>query len=180
MKNILNIHGLMWSGKSHWDDFFKELGHSSYSPDLRDWQPSKVYAELQDLVKSGRYDVIVGRSLGGFYAYNVSIEFGLPTILFNPSLMVHINGEGKLSAQKLQALSDIYDRGQRLLSNQNHNPVRNSHLFIGMEDKVVPPAHALEQFEGGNIYQYEHIEHRFSRHLNEIKLTIKEILTDNP
>ena len=178
MKAILNIHGLMWSGKSHWDDFFKEIGHSSYSPDFRDWQPSKVYAELQDLVESGKYDVIVGRSMGGFYAYNIAIESGLPSILFNPSLMVQINAEGKLSAQKLQELSAIYDRGQLLLSNQKHNPVNNSYLFIGMKDEVVPPEHAIDQFSDGNIYRYDHIEHRFSRHLNEIKSTIQEILSN--
>ena len=92
--------------------------------------------------------------------------------------MVHINAEGKLSGQKIKELSDIYNRGQRLLSNPKNNPVHNSHLFIGMRDEVVLPAHAIEQFDGGNIYKYEHIEHRFSQHLNEIKPTIQEILTN--
>ena len=58
---------------------------SVHLPDLNA-APLQVIEQLSELVKSLSQVVLVGSSLGGFYATQLSARYGLPAVLINPAM----------------------------------------------------------------------------------------------
>ncbi len=46
----------------------------------------RTYYDLLEKAKKENFDVIMGTSMGGFIGYYLSLELGLPALLFNPAL----------------------------------------------------------------------------------------------
>ncbi len=89
---ILNIHGYKGSSENSACLALKELGYDVISPQL-DYDaesPENILSLLSDVLSDSKPDVIVGTSLGGFFALLLSIESGLPSVLVNPCLMPFI------------------------------------------------------------------------------------------
>lgn len=86
---ILNIHGYKGNAENSAYFALKELGHDVISPQL-DYDaesPENILSSLSAVLSDSKPDVIVGTSLGGFFALLLSIESGLPSVLVNPCLM---------------------------------------------------------------------------------------------
>ena len=86
---ILNIHGYHGSQKNSAYTALKELGCDLISPpiDYDETSPENILGRLRYILADRRPDVIVGTSLGGFFAAVLSAEHDLPAILVNPCLM---------------------------------------------------------------------------------------------
>lgn len=86
---ILNIHGYKGSAKNSAYEALTALGHEAASPEL-DYDMLLPDETLEILLcEAGECgaEMLVGSSLGGFYAAVMSVRLGLPAVLVNPCLM---------------------------------------------------------------------------------------------
>lgn len=87
--NILNIHGYKGSAKNSAYEALTALGHTVTSPEV-DYDNLTTDETLDILCKAAEEcgaEVIVGSSLGGFYAAVMAVRLGVPVILINPCLL---------------------------------------------------------------------------------------------
>lgn len=107
MPYLIYVHGFNSSELSHKSQLVAQrmvelgLGDHFECPRLP-WQPAKAINLLQQCIEQKQHDghsvVLIGSSLGGFYAAYLSQQFDLPAILVNPaveapSLLRHYLGE---------------------------------------------------------------------------------------
>ena len=116
---ILNIHGYNGSTENSAYKALAKLGHEIISPafDYENESPDNIMDRLRSIAEKKSPDIIVGISMGGFYAAVLSAELDLPVITVNPFLMPfltfpeHIKSLialfGKLSAIKSENVSCI-------------------------------------------------------------------------
>lgn len=86
---ILNIHGYKGSAKNSAYEALTALGHEAASPEL-DYDMLLPDETLEILLREAGEcgaEMLVGSSLGGFYAAVMSVRLGLPAVLVNPCLM---------------------------------------------------------------------------------------------
>ena len=86
---ILNIHGYKGSAKNSAYEALTALGHEVTSPEL-DYDTLSPDETLEMLLREAGEcgaEMLVGSSLGGFYAAVMSVRLGLPAALVNPCLM---------------------------------------------------------------------------------------------
>ena len=87
---ILNLHGLFGHCENN---NYREL--QRLFPDEEIWSPQIDYlaeepaALLDKLVEGGPYSLVVGNSLGGFFAYALGAVRGFTTVLTNPCVPPH-------------------------------------------------------------------------------------------
>jgi hypothetical protein len=87
MKRILYLHGLESKANCDKVGFLRSLGHIVTSPKI-DYKDSNCYSDLCDLVIRDyyKYDVIIGSSMGGWCAWNLGKDIGVPVLLLNPAV----------------------------------------------------------------------------------------------
>lgn len=86
---VLNIHGYKGSAKNSAYEVLTALGHEVTSPDL-DYDAILPDETVEILLKKAGEcgaEMIVGSSLGGFYAAVLSVRLGIPITLINPCLL---------------------------------------------------------------------------------------------
>lgn len=93
-KKILYVHGLGSSGNSRTSKILREYYKDDdvISPDIP-FEPCKAMALLNELVLKEQPDVIVGSSLGAFYAMQLQAK---KKILVNPALYADIDLESSI------------------------------------------------------------------------------------
>lgn len=86
---ILNIHGYNGSPENSAYKALAKLGHEIISPafDYENESPDDIMGRLSRLADDEQPDIIVGTSMGGFYAAVLSVKSDIPVILVNPFLM---------------------------------------------------------------------------------------------
>lgn len=130
--------------------------------------PIEIFIELSQYTVDHNIDVIVGTSLGGFFASAVGTAMSLPFAMINPSVQpwetlkkfagTHTNFAGKVYTLTLDTIekyhqfpSPTYGFGLVLLDAGDEiiDPVYTQQLFYNIYPVVV--------FEGGN-HRFVHIE----------------------
>lgn len=86
---IFNLHGYHGSSQNAACGVLSEMGHDIVSPsiDYDSFKPEYIAQELSAMIQESQPDIIVGTSLGGFFALYLAIGHGLPVVLVNPCLM---------------------------------------------------------------------------------------------
>lgn len=86
MSKILYLHGFASCGEGN-----KSLTIKSYfskdsisSPDLPPSPIDAIYT-AEEILKSSKFDLIIGSSLGGFYATYLAEKYSMKAVLLNPS-----------------------------------------------------------------------------------------------
>ena len=85
MMRILFLHGLESKPGCEKVQLLQSLGHIVQSPKI-EYKDDKSYENLYKLTKHNNYDVIIGSSMGGWFAWNLGKELGVPVLLLNPAL----------------------------------------------------------------------------------------------
>ena len=87
MSKILYLHGFGSCGESQKSNALKEyFGREAViAPDLF-YAPKDAIAQLEEIIQREDIGLLIGSSLGGFYATFLAEKFALPTILLNPSV----------------------------------------------------------------------------------------------
>lgn len=80
------LHGLESAPGGPKVDFLKEVADEVYAPAM-DYTSHKAFGELyREITKKGKPDLIIGSSMGGYFADAIASHFGIEVILFNPAL----------------------------------------------------------------------------------------------
>ena len=85
MKRILFLHGLESKANCDKVGFLRSLGHIVTSPKIN-YREDNCYDNLKTLVRYNTYDVIIGSSMGGWVAWNLGKDLGIPVLLLNPAV----------------------------------------------------------------------------------------------
>jgi len=87
---ILNLHGLngRWDNTNYGQLRLMFPGEEIHSPQI-DYLAEAPEDLLDNLVVAGPYSLVVGQSLGGFFAYILGATEGWPTVLTNPCIPPH-------------------------------------------------------------------------------------------
>ena len=87
---ILYIHGFGSCGEGNKSKILKEHFKSDViSPDLP-FSPKVAVNFLENIIKNSKIDLLVGSSLGGYYAIYLSEKYQKKAVLINPSLKPYI------------------------------------------------------------------------------------------
>ena len=109
------LHGLESAAGGPKVDFLNKVSSEVYAPAM-DYKNHKTFGELyRKITKEGKPDLIVGSSMGGFFADALASHFGIDVLLFNPALHSR-------SIERNLPYGDNY--GKR-------------HFNLGSEDKVI-------------------------------------------
>jgi predicted esterase YcpF (UPF0227 family) len=87
MKKLLYIHGFGSCGTGNKSTALRNYFGDEVliAPDLP-YNPDEAVALLEDTIRSSGVSLLVGSSLGGFYATFLAERFGLQAVLINPSV----------------------------------------------------------------------------------------------
>ncbi len=119
------LHGLESDPGGPKVDFLKEVAEEVYAPAMN-YNNHKTFGELyRKITKEGKPDLIIGSSMGGFFADAIASHFGIDTILLNPAL------HSRSMIKKLPY----------------GNEYGSIHVFLGSEDKVIDPYKTITKLQ---------------------------------
>ncbi len=103
--SILYIHGLNSSPASHKArQLSRAMAHLQIAEQLRvpalHHHPRQAMAQLEALLAELGSPLLVGSSLGGYYATYLAERHGLKALLINPAVRPHLRFDGYLGPQK--------------------------------------------------------------------------------
>ena len=84
---ILYLHGLESSVGGPKVEYLEMLGHEVIAPDI-DYDFGEQFSHLGDHIayQKEQFDLIIGSSMGGYFAYELGKMFDIPVLLLNPAL----------------------------------------------------------------------------------------------
>ena len=124
---ILNIHGYNGSPENSAYKALAKLGHEIISPafDYENESPDDIMGRLSRLADDKHPDIIVGTSLGGFYAAVLSAELDRPVITVNPFLMPFLT-----FPEHIKSLIALFGELSKIRS-------ENVSCIVGSQDEVL-------------------------------------------
>ncbi len=78
------LHGLESNNLGEKNDWLKS--YSEIFDPYIDYKELNIYQTLRNQIAALQSDVIIGSSMGGFFAYEIAKELNISAILFNPAL----------------------------------------------------------------------------------------------
>lgn len=137
---IAFFHGLESSPISDKSEYL-ESTFGAYCPEMNYMQPGLFNKTLKE-IKDKKVTLLIGSSMGGWFAYCMSTLTGIPTLLFNPA--VHS-----------RAINPDVSIG---------NKKANHVIILGKKDTVIDPIKTVMWYDTNGIgsftYHYENIGHR--------------------
>ncbi|MFG0416166.1 YqiA/YcfP family alpha/beta fold hydrolase [Ectopseudomonas khazarica] len=132
--SILYIHGLNSSPASHKaSQLSRAMARLGLDDRLRvpalHHHPRQAMAQLQALVAELGAPVLVGSSLGGYYATCLAEQHGLKALLINPAVRPHLRFDGYLGPQKNYYSDETWE-------------LTEDHVAALAEFEVAPPVDA--------------------------------------
>ncbi|MCO4782286.1 MAG: hypothetical protein KC646_08150 [Candidatus Cloacimonetes bacterium] len=142
---ILNIHGYNSTGENSKFHYLKSIfpQENIISPTLP-FNPKDTVEQLKSIIlKQKEKILVVGSSLGGFYAYYIAARFSLNVCLINPSLIPFVNlvdrileqnqtsGSEQVSIEQLKELRDLFSLSYLEADKKHVN------VFVSNDDDVI-------------------------------------------
>ncbi len=175
--NFLYLHGFNSDGDGWKAQALRQRfpASSVFAPDLPA-QPSAVLRLLEELLltiptTSDTPLVLLGTSLGGFYAYYLSAVKGLPALLFNPSLQPHetLDDRGIGEFQTWTKGRDYHFKVEYLLElaqlkqeAEKKVDVSRLRFFLAEDDEVLDLNRIPANYPEASIRWYSKAGHGFS------------------
>ncbi len=83
---ILFLHGLESNNQSSKVSCMKRYGHQVYAPNMNYFDNKQLFQETLDKVLVYKPELLVGSSMGGYFAYHLGTHYKTNLILLNPAL----------------------------------------------------------------------------------------------
>lgn len=144
------FHGLESPSVSDKSEFLQENFEEAYCPPMNYKNP-KLFEEVYQEIKRRRIEVLMGSSMGGWFAYCYSTLTGLPTIIFNPAL------QGR-------SFDPIVRLGEKIAPEHR--------IILGKNDKVILPERTIDWLSVNKVENY-HIYFVESEHRVPIEIFSK-------
>lgn len=174
MQRILYLHGFASCGQSNKSSALRGyFGEDQvFSPDLP-YAPADAVSYIDDLMRKEEIDMVIGSSLGGFYATYFAEKYALKAVLLNPSvtpwetLAPHVGWQKRFCDGKAFEFKAVYLNQLEALQAE---PVKGAYLVLlqsGDEtlDYEVAKHYYREQkvvVEYGGNHRFENIDCYFS------------------
>jgi len=129
---IAFFHGLESKPISDKTEWLMSTFENPYMPAM-DYTDPKLFEKVLREVTIQKPDLLVGSSMGGWFAYCISTLTGIPTVLFNPAV------QGR-------SMEPIVRRGS---TKANHTVV------FGKSDAVVVPSKSLSWFKSNGVGRFD-------------------------
>lgn len=172
MEMILYFHGYASNGNSSTANIIrsaypnKKVICPTYNTSNADIAIQELDKVVNELLHQDSELILVGSSLGGFFANYFSNKYSLPVVLINPSLDPS-NSLKKYQSNNTDTFLKYYT--------EDVNGVSKI-VVLGKKDFVVPYTTFMNRFESRyKIFINEDMEHRV-KHKNEIVPAINEII----
>jgi len=155
--NVLFLHGLESKPTGPKMQYLKDRFTNYYAPKI-DYEDPDAYEEILDLCIAEEFDMIIGSSMGGYFAHAIGTTLGTPVIMFNPALHSRqFNPYGVVCGEK---------------------PI-DGVCVLGMDDDVIDPTttyNMLKNDEKLAIMPVEGMGHRtpFEKFVEIIELVVPE------
>lgn len=122
---VAYLHGLEANHKGEKPDWLSSRFDESWTPKM-DYRDPKLYKKTFNELKKRNPDYLIGSSMGGWFAFLLGSQLGIPTILFNPAL-----------------------QNRSFEPNVNEStPISVTHnIFFGKSDDVVSPKETQESLK---------------------------------
>lgn len=168
---IIYLHGFNSTGDTGTAAYLKELYTDAFvAPDYDYIDPDKAAAALDDIVAATIIDrpvIMVGKSLGGFWANYFAEKYQLKCILVNPGLQPHI------SLLKYLGVNKNFNNGaithldaSNVSAYAKYQPSNSSslykHILLGEQDDIIDPAYCLAIMKGHVIDVFLGLDHYFN------------------
>lgn len=181
MRKIMYIHGFKSDGNSEKAKILKnKFGEEYIISNTLPIAPLQAINELQNALSDDEIGLIIGSSLGGFYALYLSIFNSLPAILINPSLKpfetlkpylgintrFNSNEKFELLDEHLMQFRALYEEMKQLDYDQSF-----LNFYLSKDDEIIDHSSIPSKFpKAGSIKFFENSTHQF--------LNFKDILKD--
>ena len=86
MLKIIFLHGLESTNKSSKVRVMRSLGHDVVAPEMDYKTNPDLFQTTLSLIKDFQPELIVGSSMGGYFAYHLGTHFNANLLLLNPAL----------------------------------------------------------------------------------------------
>jgi hypothetical protein len=137
---VIFFHGLESSSKSDKAKFL-EQNYNGYCPDM-DYTDPSLFKKMYDEIIKRNPRLLIGSSMGGWFAYCMSSLTGIKTLLMNPA---------------------VHSRSMEPKINLGNTPSRHT-VILGKSDDVINPLRTKQWFSKNGIgefeYHMENIGHR--------------------
>ncbi len=80
------FHGLESLPRSEKNIFLEEVFDHIYAPAI-DYNSPDSFSIMQDKIQEFQPDLLIGSSMGGYFAFCLSTLYDIPTLLFNPAVV---------------------------------------------------------------------------------------------
>jgi len=134
---ILYLHGYNSTNKNERTDWLMQYG-KVINPLIQYHNFPENYKFIEKLLLRHQPNVIIGSSLGGYFAFHLGNYYRISTILLNPALL----------------MTNIVKPDNRLLATDNLH-----HICLGKNDTIIPPnttISVLKQLSSlYKIYEYD-------------------------
>jgi predicted esterase YcpF (UPF0227 family) len=184
---IFYFHGFASSERSWKIDLLKKrlTTETIIAPTLPVDPVEVVKLFEQVVVKNDKPGLVIGSSLGGFYAYYAASRFDIPAVLINPSIEPWITLKDHIGIHKRYYTGESFEWKARYLDAlkkindeiDNYDPKHHRlHFFLSADDDVLDLSVIPGQFTGaGSIRFYDNCGHSFNR-FAEIIPEIEQLL----
>lgn len=183
-RSILYLHGYDSSSKGLKPQRLRELctANRLLIPDLST-DPLQCMTLSEDTLKTASNDtIIIGASLGGFYAYYLAAKYKKDCLLINPV------AEPAIEAKKMLALETDLEKKKVILHAANMylsyvsnlkslKKPKNCFVALGLQDTVIDPQITREYFQDAEIKEYDD-DHIMINSFNEVLSDFEDYLQD--
>jgi len=174
MKKILYIHGFQSCGEGQKSSALKAYFGADYilAPNLP-YAPLEAIAFLKRLIEKEKITLLVGSSLGGFYATHLAEYFKMSAVLINPATIPFITLERHLGWKERFCDGDKFEVTAKYLEQLKRLKVEpkvgNYLVLLQSDDELLNYKDAQELYvnqriilEYGGNHRFENIEDYFS------------------
>ncbi|MEL6834016.1 MAG: YqiA/YcfP family alpha/beta fold hydrolase [Bacteroidota bacterium] len=177
---FIYLHGFNSDGEGWKADALRRQFPTAtiWAPDLPANPQEVVHLIAEYLETAEPETVLVGTSLGGFYAYWASARFDLPAFLFNPSLSPHQTLAGRGIGQ-----FKTWTKGRDYHFKEEYLPIleqlkqdtiavaqiENLYFFLATDDDVLDHSAVPHLYAEASIRWYEGAGHGFSKFEKALK-----------
>jgi hypothetical protein len=157
---IAYLHGLDSNNlgpKNHWLKSISKL----VDPHI-DYREKNIYQTIKAQVSAFNPDIIIGSSMGGYFAYEIAKEFNITAILFNPAL----------HSRSYEPDMTNYEIGK-------HTPIMR--FVFGKNDEIINPIKTIKIIEKEGYINDNYIlcKHGHDTPLEIFKKEITQGLNEN-
>ena len=190
MSRVLYIHGFASSGQS-WkaqalEDYMVSQGMEPPLHPTVPVEPLRAIDVLSELIQKFNVELVIGSSLGGFYALSLYDRFAKQTVLLNPSLRPWITLSGYTGPVKRHYSGDFFYWSEKHVKEleqlgkvMDYEKFDNKklHFYLAKDDEVINHDEIPYLFPQADIKFYNDCKHtcvKFKDFLPEILQVLKD------